>query len=101
MAISISLTFPAGRFHATPWGHHVNEGLPEWPPSPWRLLRALVATWKRKCVDEPEAGETLPSALAKLTAPPLIHLPPASVSHTRHYMPLRFPDQGDRTKVFD
>ncbi len=36
--------FPAGRYHATPWGHHVNEGLIEWPPSPWRLLRALLAT---------------------------------------------------------
>ena len=48
MPLSIAVAFPAGRFHATPWGHHVNEGLPEWPPSPWRLLRALIATWKRK-----------------------------------------------------
>ncbi len=36
MPISIAIQFSAGRFHATPWGHHVNEGLPEWPPSPWR-----------------------------------------------------------------
>ena len=40
MPVSVALTFPGGQFHATPWGHHVNEALPEWPPSPWRLLRA-------------------------------------------------------------
>ena len=51
MPVIIKLTFPAGRYHATPWGRHVNEGVPEWPPSPWRLLRALVAVWKRTCPD--------------------------------------------------
>ena len=40
---TLSIRFPAGRYHATPWGHHVNEGLIEWPPSPWRLLRALLS----------------------------------------------------------
>ena len=45
--IAISLHFLTGRFHATPWGHHVNEGVAEWPPSPWRLLRALMATFYR------------------------------------------------------
>lgn len=45
--IAISFTFLAGRYHATPWGRHVNEGAVEWPPSPWRILRALVAVWKR------------------------------------------------------
>ena len=40
---TLQLRFPGGRYHATPWGHHVNEGLIEWPPSPWRLLRALIA----------------------------------------------------------
>jgi len=41
--IAISFKFPAGRYHATPWGRHVNEGAVEWPPSPWRILRALEA----------------------------------------------------------
>lgn len=87
MALAIIISFPAGRFHSTPWGHHVNEGLPEWPPSPWRLLRALVATWKRKLSAEPSVNDALPSVLAKLTAPPLFSLPSASLGHTRHYMP--------------
>ena len=46
---TLLLRFPGRRYHATPWGHHVNEGLIEWPPSPWRLLRALLATGYAKC----------------------------------------------------
>ena len=52
--IAISLRLIAGRYHATPWGRHVNEGAVEWPPSPWRILRALVATWKRTRPDLPQ-----------------------------------------------
>src|SRR5690606_41364458 len=44
--------FPTRRssdlYHATPWGSHANEAEIEWPPSPWRILRALVASWHRK-----------------------------------------------------
>ena len=86
MPVTIKLTFPAGRYHATPWGRHVNEGIPEWPPSPWRLLRALVATWKRKCADLNE--EAVRRVLEQLVQPPLFHLPASRVAHTRHYMPL-------------
>ena len=50
----IELAFPAGRYHATPWGRHVNEGVCEWPPSPYRLVRALYDAWKRKRPDWPE-----------------------------------------------
>jgi CRISPR-associated protein Csb2 len=100
MPVSIALTFPTGRFHATPWGHHVNEALPEWPPSPWRLLRALVASWKRKLRQlDSAAVECLLSELAK--ACPSFHLPPATLGHTRHWMPLGSTDESKRTKVFD
>src|SRR5690606_34470106 len=37
---TVLVEFPGGRYHAPPWGHHVNEGQIEWPPCPWRLLRA-------------------------------------------------------------
>src|SRR5438552_4001703 len=47
----IELMFPAGRYHATAWGRHVNEGVPEWPPSPYRLIRALYDARKRKHAD--------------------------------------------------
>lgn len=98
--IGIAISFPAGRYHATPWGRHVNEGAPEWPPSPWRFLRALVATWKRKLDDrltQPQAEGLLRS----LTAPPQFVLPPASTGHTRHYMPWFKKGPDDRTLVFD
>ena len=46
--LALSFTFPAGRYHATPWDRHVNEGAVAWPPEPWRLLRGLIATWHHK-----------------------------------------------------
>lgn len=82
--IAIKLRFLAGRFHATPWGRHVNEGVVEWPPSPWRLLRALAATFYRAR----PAGVTearLRRIVGALAAPPSFQLPPTSVAHTRHY----------------
>ncbi len=75
--IGISVSFPSGRFHATPWGRHVNEGAPEWPPSPWRFLRALVATWKRKLDDQLSQAD-VELLLRALIAPPQLLLPPAT-----------------------
>ena len=45
MPATLAIRFPLGRYHANPWDRSVNEGAAEWPPSPWRILRALVATW--------------------------------------------------------
>lgn len=94
--LAISLTFPAKRFHATPWGRQVNEGAVEWPPSPWRLLRSLIAVWHHKLPDVPEAD--MQDLIEQLTTPPHFRLPFATQGHTRHYMPLV---NGDKTKVFD
>ncbi len=95
--VLIELTFPGGRYHATPWGRHVNEGAIEWPPSPWRLLRALIAVYWRKRRDM-DLGivRTLVESLA--SEPPQYVLPDAVAAHTRHYMPL-FKEKT--TKVFD
>ncbi|HMX27765.1 MAG TPA: type I-U CRISPR-associated protein Csb2, partial [Blastocatellia bacterium] len=83
--IAISLHFLAGRFHATPWGHHVNEGVVEWPPSPWRLLRSLVAVFHRaRPADVTESQlERIVTALSREL--PFFALPPATTAHTRHY----------------
>lgn len=97
---AIELRFPAGRFHATPWGRHVNEGAVEWPPSPWRLLRALIATWKLKSPDLAD-DQSMRSLLLALSAPPCFALPPATFGHTRHYMPWFKKGPGDKTLVFD
>lgn len=81
--------FPTRRYHATPWGHHVNEGLVEWPPSPWRILRALLATGYSKLGWQhvPEDMSQIVEALA--ATEPTYRLPPATQSHTRHYMPIK------------
>ncbi len=95
--IAIQFTFSAGRWHATPWGRQVNEGAVEWPPSPWRILRALLAVWHNKCQDVPE--DQMRRLIAALTPLPSFHLPPASQGHTRHYMPVA--DNKPPAKIFD
>ncbi len=95
--------FPGGRYHATPWGHHVNEGLVEWPPSPWRLLRAFIATAFTKL----QAPDPLPPehilrrlVMALAESLPAYHISQALGTHTRHYMPLGVIDKGrDKTTL--
>lgn len=100
--IGLAVSFPGGRFHATPWGRHVNEAAPEWPPSPWRILRAIVATWKRKLDNDAGcAHQIVEGLIRKLAAPPLFVLPPAALGHTRHFMPWFKKGPTDRTMIFD
>ncbi len=96
----VELEFPAGRYHATAWGRHVNEGEPEWPPAPYRLIRALYDVWKRKAAAWPaERVEPIFRALA--AEPPRYFLPPASVSHTRSYLSKNERDPQQKTLIFD
>ncbi|MGH3897654.1 MAG: type I-G CRISPR-associated protein Csb2 [Pseudonocardiaceae bacterium] len=91
MPTTLVLCFPWGRYHATPWGRHVNEGAVELPPSPWRLLRALYAVWRTRA---PELDDgTVHALLARLAEPPTFHVPRHGVSHTRHY----YPDMAHRS----
>ena len=88
--VGLAVRFDLGRYHANPWGAHVNEGLVEWPPSPWRLLRSLYAVG-RTHVGLHARRDALDEAIAVLAAapPPVYELPQTSVSHTRHYVPSR------------
>lgn len=101
---TLALKFPGGRYHATPWGHHVNEGLIEWPPSPWRILRALISVgyttlgWKAVPPEARSAFERLASVL------PVYRVARATAAHSRHYMPIdRLRKDGiqNTTMVFD
>ena len=99
--LAIAFTFPAGRYHATPWGRHVNEADVAWPPDLWRVTRALIAVWHRKldAMQFPRAQlHELLAMLAQAPAPSYV-LPEVAIhSHTRHYMP----GKGDKkTLVFD
>lgn len=91
----------AGRFHATPWGRHVNEGAVEWPPSPWRLLRALVATWHLKGrteLPDPVVRRLIDHLAGRL---PVFWLPSATLAHTRHYMPVVEGKKTETKLIFD
>lgn len=94
----------AGRFHATPWDRHVNEGVVEWPISPWRILRALIAVGFRKLGWDPENPPEEARELIEILSeePPHYWLPPASTGHTRHYMPkYRSVMDGKTDRVID
>lgn len=97
--ITIELEFPAGRYHATPWGRNVNEGDVEWPPSPFRLARALIDVWKRRKPEWPE--QRIEPILKGLSGSPLFVLPPASASHTRSFLSSNEKDSSRKQLIFD
>jgi CRISPR-associated protein Csb2 len=99
MSTSLAVAFPWGRYHATPWGRHVNEAAIEWPPSPWRLLRALYATWRSRAPHLEE--RTVHRLLDALAAPPVFVLPEFVEAHTRHYLPPADFPRSKRDKAFD
>ena len=86
MTTQVALRFPLGRYHATPWEASVNEGRVEWPPSPWRILRALVSVWKTR-VTHLEEDRVIKLFNSLMVQPPSYWLPPTAPAHTRHYMP--------------
>ena len=99
----LAFRFPAGRYHATPWGRNVNEADVAWPPEPWRILRALLACYWRKGDRERWNKEHLARLVDALAEElPVFRLPVGGVhAHTRHYMPTRKGKSERRTLVFD
>lgn len=81
MSLIIEHCFPLGRFHATRWKQNPYEDpYGEWPPSPWRLLRALAARWFQYVREAGDNNEQIrDSVLTKLAASlPKFVLPPFS-----------------------
>ena len=102
---ALAFRFPAGRYHATPWGRNVNEADVAWPPEPWRLLRALIAAWWRKGDRARWSEDNLARLVDTLAGTlPEYRLPAGAVhAHTRHYMPTGALANGrpKTTLVFD
>lgn len=96
MKLVLRQEFPLGRFHATPWRvNPYDDPHGEWPPSPWRLVRAVTARWyqwAREASPEPDIAqfEMLQAALCKSTY--AFHLPPSARkgSPLRQYHPTEF-----------
>lgn len=110
MALIIEQRFPSGRFHATRWNQGAfGDAYGEWPPSPWRLLRAMAARWfqyarETGATKESEAEqretllrpllETLASSLPSFYLPPLTWRGPA----LKQYQPTNI-DWTDKSKA--
>lgn len=95
MRVILRQTFPFGRFHATPWKvFPFDDPHGEWPPSPWRLLRGLLARSFQYRREGGAVSEELQSALVAAFAGSHIswHLPPASWRGPglRQYQPAEF-----------
>lgn len=96
--LCISIQFLAGKYHANPWGKHINEGVIEWPIAPFRLLRSWIAAYENYLA-HPSNDKILSTLLEKCCSLPNFHLPPATTAHTRHYMPI---ENGKKTAlIFD
>jgi len=39
----LKVEFHTNQYQACAWGNHHSEGVIDWPPAPWRILRAIVA----------------------------------------------------------
>jgi CRISPR-associated protein Csb2 len=72
MQLILEQTFPLGRFHATPWKvFPYDDPHGEWPPSPWRLVRAVLARsyqLDREVADSTETHATLRESLVRAFA---------------------------------
>src|ERR1035438_3335663 len=86
--LTLTLTFPWGRYYAHPWGinpQRLREA--EWPPSPWRLLRAIAAGWFRLYSGQPASAELLELLNTLGRELPEMELPRVAFSNTVHYQP--------------
>ena len=88
MATNLRITLLSGRYGATPWGRSEYEGQVEYPPSPWRLLRAILhGGFALSAVPD-----QLPAGLEQLVAllsqqPPSYHLPFGEYGQIRGFRP--------------
>lgn len=96
MLVVLRQEFPLGRFHATPWRvNPFDDPHGEWPPSPWRLVRAVTARWYQWAREEQSDREIaelerLQAAMCKSTYS--FHLPPDARKGNplRQYHPTEF-----------
>lgn len=86
--LTLRLTFPWGRYYAHPWGQNpsrITEA--EWPPSPWRLLRAIAAAWFQANPGRGASNELIQALETLGRELPTFILPKVSFSRTIHYQP--------------
>lgn len=86
--LTLRLTFPWGRYYAHPWGQNparITEA--EWPPSPWRLLRAIAAAWFQANPGHEPSAELIQTLEVLGRELPTFVLPKVCFSRAIHYQP--------------
>ena len=88
MATTIRITLLSGRYGANPWDRSEFEGQVEYPPSPWRLLRAIL----HGAFLLSSERDLLPSGVVELVttladSPPAYHLPFGEFGQIRGFRP--------------
>lgn len=89
MATILRITLLSGRYGATPWDRSEFEGQVEYPPSPWRLLRAVL----HGAFLLTEERDLLPEGVAEMVAAlapsqPSYHLPFGEYGQIRGFRPV-------------
>ncbi len=95
MRVVLKQIFPLGRFHANPWRvNPFDDPYGEWPPSPWRLVRGVVARWYQWWREDPQRADGWldPLIQALCTSSYAFHLPVhvQRGSPLRQYFPVEF-----------
>src|SRR4051794_30267714 len=96
MRLILRQSFPLGRFHATPWRvNPFDDPFGEWPPSPWRFVRAVVARWyqwSRETAENPNLDQLDALIRALCESSYSFHLPAQAMkgSPLRQYHPVEF-----------
>lgn len=96
MQVVLRQEFPLGRFHATTWRvNPFDDAYGEWPPSPWRLVRAIVARWyqwAREANDQADVRELEDLITASCATKYAFRLPANARRGTplRQYFPQEF-----------
>lgn len=78
--LTIKIELIANRYHANPWNRAHVEGTVEWPPSPWRLLRAICAGGFASGATQ---AEIIPVVEKLAQSLPSFHLPIGTYLQTR------------------
>jgi CRISPR-associated protein Csb2 len=86
--VAIQIVFPWGRYYAHPWGlNPVRLREAEWPPSPWRLLRALASSWFRANPGVPLSIDAVALLDSLGRVLPEIGIGKVTFGQTVHYQP--------------
>lgn len=99
---AVNIEFCNGTYHGNMWGKHINEGRVDYPPSNWRVIRALISVQKQLYGDTKD--EVVYPILKKLaTNFPKYYLDPnATEGCLKHYIPTnKSSSKGLKNLIFD